>query len=339
MPEAHPLPCVSVVIPCRNEQGHIVRCIESVLQSEYPSDLLDVIVIDGLSDDGTVNTIHQAFANNNRVSIIENQKRTTPFALNIGIKKSSAKYVMILGAHSEISNNYISNAIKHLQEDNKIACAGGILQSISASDTARVISIAMSTAFGVGSSHFRTGLSSGYVDTVAFGVYPKKLFDEIGYFDEELTRNQDDEMSYRILKNGYKIYLDIHSHATYYVRNSIAKLASQQFQYGYWKVYVNRKHKAITTFRQIIPLLFLLYLLSVPIGICINILWSAPLALYIITALLMSIKHGSNFSDVACLFFTFPVLHLSYGYGYLRGIIDFILLNKRQSQQHTNLTR
>jgi glycosyltransferase involved in cell wall biosynthesis len=339
MTNAQPLPRVSVVIPCRNELGHISRCIESVLSSSYPIELLDVIVVDGMSDDGTIDEIKKLFGGNNRVQIIENQKRTTPVALNLGIKQSNAEYIMILGAHSEISNNYIINSIKHLLDDSKLGCSGGLLRSISINDNAKIISMAMSSAFGVGTSHFRTGLVSGYVDTVAFGVYPKKIFEEIGYFDEELTRNQDDEMSYRILKHGYKIFLDINTYATYYVRSSFRKLAAQQFQYGYWKVYVNKKHQSITTFRQLVPLFFLLYLISLPLGLYIHRTYVLPLVIYVLAAFVISISRTYNPLDIIKQIFAFIVLHLSYGYGYLRGIIDFLILNKKQVQQHTHLTR
>ncbi len=338
IPADNLLPKVSVVIPCRNEKKHIAACIESVLQSDYPAEMLSVVVVDGISDDGTIQIIQQQFSNNKRVTIITNEKKTTPFALNLGIKKNDAKYVMILGAHSEISADYVRKCVDHLSADNSIKCCGGLLKSISENHTTEVIAAAMSSVFGVGSSHFRTGLKSGYVDTVAFGMYPKSLFEEIGYFDEELVRNQDDEMSYRILKNGYKIYLDNHISATYYVRSSLKKLAAQQFQYGYWKVYVNKKHKAITTLRQMVPLFFLLYIFTLPISIGF-VWWLTPLIVYFTVGLTTAFQKIKRLSDLPLLLITYPILHISYGYGYLRGIIDFILLNKSTLQQHTKLTR
>jgi glycosyltransferase involved in cell wall biosynthesis len=331
-------PSISVIIPCRNERDHIIPCINSVLESDYPDDKLELIVVDGKSTDQTIELISETFHSNQRIKLITNEKQTTPFALNLGIKHSTSEFIMILGAHSTISPNYIDTAIHHLMTDTTLGCAGGLLKSIATTNSSGIIATAMRSAFGVGNSHFRTGLQSGYVDTVAFGVYPRKVLDAVGYFDEELTRNQDDEMSYRLIKSGYRIYLDHTASATYYVRNSHAKLAGQQFQYGYWKVYVNKKHKAITTLRQLVPLFFLLYLISIPIGVLFPV-WFTPLFLYLLIAMIISMKHSRKLSDVLVLAFTFPVLHISYGYGYLRGIVDFIFLNKKHIQQHTQLTR
>jgi GT2 family glycosyltransferase len=295
-------------------------------------------VVDGVSNDGTLAILKEQFQHNPRVQIITNSKKTTPYALNLGIKYSKAEYVMILGAHSLLSKNYVKRCVQHLSEDVAIKCAGGLLKSISENPTTAVIAKAMSSSFGVGNSHFRTGAKSGYVDTVAFGMYPKALFDEIGFFDEDLARNQDDEMSYRILKHGYKIYLDTEISATYYVRSSLQKLASQQFQYGYWKVYVNKKHKAVTTLRQMVPLFFLFYLFSIPLGYF-SWVWLLPLILYTCIALIISLTKAEKLSEAPLLFVTFFILHLSYGYGYLRGIIDFIFLNKTPLPIHSKLTR
>ncbi len=332
-------PHVTVVIPCRNERDFIIPCIQTVLQSDYPADKLHIAVVDGMSTDGTRETINQHFAHDNRVQLMHNEKKTTPYALNIGIRSSNSKYVMILGAHSEVDSDYINRAVDHLENSPNIGCAGGRLKSISSNRKSEVIAKAMSSAFGVGTSHFRTGLVSGYVDTVAFGVYRRTLLDEIGYFDEDLARNQDDEMSYRILKSGYKIYLDTHTAATYYVRNSFQKLAAQQFQYGYWKVYVNRKHQAITTLRQLIPLFFLLYIISLPFCLWVGIVWLTPLILYLIVSLIVSLKLSAEVGEVFTLLYVFPTIHLSYGYGYLLGIVDFLLLRKKQTRKHERLTR
>jgi GT2 family glycosyltransferase len=119
----------------------------------------------------------------------------------------------------------------------------------------------MSSVFGVGNAHFRTGGKSGCVDTVAFGAYRREVFERVGFFDEELARNQDDEFNYRVVQGGFKIFLDPAIQSDYFVRGSISKLYKQYDQYGYWKVFVNKKHGAVTTLRQLAPPLWVLFLL------------------------------------------------------------------------------
>lgn len=339
------LPKVSIVIPCRNEENFIIDCIQSCLNSDYTKTLIEVIVCDGLSTDNTVGLIKEKFESDSRVKILINSKMTTPFALNLGIKNSYAPYVMILGAHSKISSNYIINAINVLEEKPEIGCAGGLLKNQFSDDVSKAISKAMSSTFGVGSAHFRTGLKSGFVDTVAFGVYRKNIFDEIGFFDEELTRNQDDEFNFRLLKSGYKIWLDIDSYADYFVRSSWKKLRTQYFQYGYWKVFVNTKHKIITTLRQLVPVALVLYLLfTLPVILIsyspLTILYFLFLLVYLLFVFIgsITIKPDSflEFINVMRAIFT---LHLAYGYGYLLGIVDFVIRRKRIASSYNKLSR
>jgi GT2 family glycosyltransferase len=201
----------------------------------------------------------------------------------------------------------------------------------------------MSSQFGVGNAHFRTGIKDGYVDTVAFGAYHREVFDKIGLFDTDLTRNQDDEFNFRILKNGGKIWLTTATHAAYYVRSSYKKLLKQYFQYGYWKVLVNRKHKTVTTLRQVIPSAFVMGLIVAVIGSFLYkkawMLLVSILAIYFLVSMLFAIARGSGVKQTSGIVCAFIVLHLGYGTGYLRGIIDFLLLNRKPSAQQTQITR
>jgi GT2 family glycosyltransferase len=201
----------------------------------------------------------------------------------------------------------------------------------------------MSSSFGVGNAHFRTGNKSGYVDTVAFGAYKKEVFDDIGYFDEDLIRNQDDEFNFRLLKNGYKIYLSNKIKSKYYVRGSFSKLFKQYYQYGYWKVFVNKKHKTVTTVRQLIPLFFVLFLI---LGGIISfahpyifIFYRAIILLYFLLGLLFAWDGNNSLKKAISITFTFFILHLSYGLGYLLAIFDFILLNKKPNDKSKTLSR
>jgi len=336
-------PLVSIVIPCRNEQDFIGECIYSVLQADYPKDLLEVYVCDGKSDDRTVEVVENIIGTNPNVHVLINEFQTTPYALNLGIREAKSEVIIILGAHSKISKGYISKCVKALAEDTSIGCVGGVLDNLFSDGKSEAIAHAMSHPFGVGSAHFRTGQKSGYVDTVAFGAYRKEVFDKVGLFDETLTRNQDDEFNYRLVQFGYRIKLDTSIKSSYFVRAAYGKLFKQYYQYGYWKVFVNRKYKSITSFRQVVPALFVLYII---LGLLVSSgvpqlfpLYMIGLASYVVLGLISALSKSSHPVKALMIFYAFILLHLSYGTGYWTGLFSFILMGYQPKPGDTTSSR
>jgi glycosyltransferase involved in cell wall biosynthesis len=323
---------VSVVVPCRNERQYIAACVDSILSQSYPSQLLQVIVVDGCSDDGTAEVLSEMYGDHARVTCLKNEQKTTPYALNIGIRGSDGAVIIIFGAHAIMHREYVSYCVDKLSNDRSVGVVGGIIRNVDENQRAKFISQCMSTSFGVGNAHFRTGNQNGLVDTVAFGAYRREIFDQIGYFDETLTRNQDDEFNYRVTQSGWKIYLDLRIESNYYVRGSFQKLARQYYQYGYWKVYVAKKHKAVTTWRQLVPFAFVAYVMLVILGfLCcpsLWLLWLGPLLPYLLLAFKVSVSFGAKPIDVFSRVFVFFILHMSYGWGYWMGIVRFLILQR-----------
>lgn len=324
---------VSIVIPCFNERAYIEKCIQSILNSDYSGEL-EVLVADGMSDDGTSEILSDLSKSDTRIHHLKNEKRTTPYALNLGIQQATGDFVMILGAHSELDSNYLTVCTQLLEQKPEVGCVGGLLRNVSFDQTSSVISAAMSSSFGVGSAHFRTGSSTGYVDTVAFGMYRKEVFEKIGYFDTDLTRNQDDEFNFRLLKqSGFKIYLTDKAFITYFVRASFKKLWKQYYQYGYWKVLVNRKHGSITTFRQVVPAIWVLGLIiGLPISVFfkwIAVAYLGTIGFYLFGAVFFAMTLPA--SNKLGIIRSFVILHFAYGFGYLKGIWHFMVQKRNNA--------
>ena len=334
------LPFVSIIIPCRNEEKYISKNIDSILNQTYSGEI-EVLIVDGMSDDKT-REIVQNF-NNPKVRLIDNPHQFTPQAMNIGVDNANGEIFIILGGHAFLDKSFVANNVKILQNDKSVGCAGGQILNIYENETGEIISKAMSSIFGVGNATFRTGGKASYVDTVAFGAYYKKVHNKIGGFDEDLVRNQDDDYNFKITKAGYKIYFDPKVISHYYVRGSIKKLFKQYYQYGYWKVYVNKKHKTITTVRQMVPLFFVLGLIVGTILSFVipyfNWLFFGGISMYILLALYFGIKSAKNLTEGLKVALIFPILHFSYGWGYLVGIVNFILLGKKPSKRSKVMTR
>lgn len=336
---------ITVVIPCRNEVRYIKECVDAIMLCELPSQTtIDVFVVDGMSDDGTRNVVQELEQQYANLTLVDNKKQLTPFAFNLGIYAGGkTDFVQIIGARHIVSENYLKECLNVLMHDSSVWCVGGKIVNVYENQEGELISKAMGTAFGMGLGNFRTLDKSGYTDTVTSPMYPFWVFEKIGFFDEELVRNQDDDFNYRVSKAGGKIYYLNDIHLKYYVRSTIHGLKRQFFQYGYWKVYVNKKHRAITTIRQMIPPLFCLYLICFFFVYLVNVQFgliaSIPFGMYLILLMYESMKMATSAQVFFKTLMIYPLLHVSYGTGYLKGIIQFILLNKKPSKKESRLSR
>ncbi|MGG7164306.1 glycosyltransferase family 2 protein [Clostridium ihumii] len=326
---------VSVVIPCRNEKKYISKCLDSFLNQNYSKELYEILVCDGMSDDGTRDIIREYEAKYDNVHLVDNKGLTAPKAMNEGIRYSKAKSIIIFGAHAYADSNFIKNNMKLLYRNDEIGCVGGTLETISENDKGKAIALAMSSPFGVGNALFRYATEEMYVDTVAFGGYKREVLDDIGYFDDELVRNQDDEINFRVTKGGYKILLSPEIKATYYSRGSFKKLWRQYFQYGFWKVRVMQKHGRTPSVRHLVPMAFVLGNIGAAILSFlfkpIFYIWMVVLGLYIIGDLVSSLKLTKGKRKLLKYIpIVFPILHFSYGIGFLDGLINFYLLKSNK---------
>lgn len=346
LPDLPPLPThckVAVVIPCRNEEEYIERCVRSLVESDRTGIELSVRVVDGRSDDGTRAIIQAISREHPEVELIDNPERTTPVALNRGLKRGGYDVAIILGAHAEVDGAFLRGNVEVLRKDASVGCAGGIIENVYEGPVAKRIGAAMAHPFGVGSAHFRTGARDGYVDTVAFGCYRKEVFQQVGFFDEDLVRNQDDEFNYRVTKAGYRIYLDKRIRSRYYVRASYPRLFEQYEQYGFWKVFVNKKHKAVTTLRQLVPALWVAFVLAgmtlSGLSTSIGVVFGVGALAYFTVATYSVVKVSGDRADIPGILSAFIVLHAAYGAGYLRGVLELILLRRSPKASDHLLTR
>jgi glycosyltransferase involved in cell wall biosynthesis len=321
---------VSIIIPCRNEERYIATCLDSLLNTTYPHDCLEILIIDGMSEDSTSEIISRYLHNPVAIHRIENPDHITPKGLNIGIKAAKGDFIIILSAHANYPANYAENLITEAIRLNA-DCTGPLLQTqtVGTTDTSKAIINVLSDPLGVG-SHFRTGVATiTEVDTVAFGCYSKEVFKKYGLFDERLIRNQDIELNKRIVRGGGKIYLLPDVTCTYYARETYIELAKNNYQNGYWNILTAYYTEILNSLslRHFIPLIFVLALLMPLIAspfyppllkISASILF---LYLIIISGRAWKIKKGTTWLHQIV---AFVVLHFSYGFGSIGGIIAVI---------------
>jgi glycosyltransferase involved in cell wall biosynthesis len=334
-------------MPCRNEVDYIEGVIESIMQQDYPKDLLEIIVADGVSDDGTKEKLKVLQESADNLKVIDNPDRVTPHALNAAIKASKGEVIIRFDAHAVFPSEYVSRLIKAL-DDHHADNVGGVLLTLPANDSleARAVAQAMASRFGVGNASFRTGAKTAIeVDTVPFGCFRKSVFDELGLFDTDLIRNQDDEFNARMIQAGKKIVLLPDLEIKYFARSSFKKMRQMYFQYGLFKPLVNRKLRHPATLRQFVPLVFVAGLLVFPLLLFSELLvlvWASAYITYVLMNLIISVKTAFSQKSprlIPYLFKAFLSIHLSYGWGYLNGFFKFVLIKGKVNTDQTHLSR
>lgn len=248
---------ISVVVPCRNEQPYIAATIASLLAQEAPPEGFEIVVADGQSDDGTREILHDLAKRNPAVRLVDNPRRITPAGMNVGIRAARGRYIAILGAHCHYEPTYLRTCVQLLDEHPEASCVGGPILSRGRSLLGQAVAAAMSHPVGIGNARHRQPNYEGYAEGACYPVFRREVFDRIGFYDEVLVRNQDDELNYRLTKQGGKVFLSPRARCTYFVRETLRALSRQYFQYGYWRVAVLKKHRMPASFRQLVPPVFL----------------------------------------------------------------------------------
>lgn len=338
------VPPVSIVIPCRNEANHIETCVRSLLAQDFPAEKLEVIVADGMSEDGTRDVLAGLAQQDARVTMVENQGRIVSTGLNAAIGAARGRIIIRADAHTQYAPDYVSQCVAVLREtgaDN----VGGPWVAKGKGLMGRAIAAAFQSSFAVGGARGHDANYEGSLDTVYLGCWPREVFDRIGLFDEELVRNQDDEFNLRLARAGGKIWQSPRIRSWYSPRGSLGELFRQQVQYGYWKVRVIQKHRMPASIRHLIPALFVISMFFLPVlstwWALAGWTWLALAGTYsifnIAASMMAAARHGWELLPL--LPPVFACYHFGYGCGFLRGIWNFAVVRRRPGFSQTKLTR
>ena len=325
---------VSVVIPARNEEKFIGRCLESLVTNDYPKKHLEILAVDGASEDKTKEVIQEYVQKYPFIKFFENPEKYTPISMNIGIKNAKGDVIILAGAHSTYNPDYISKSVHYLEKcdaDN----VGGVLKTLPATNTypARAIALALSSFFGTGGASFRVGGNKPqWVDTVFGGCFRREIFDKIGFYNENLIRSQDMEFSIRLHNAGGKILLAPDIITTYHPKSTFGSFFTHNIKDGVWAILPMKYGAPPFKLRHLIPLLFVLGIF----GPLIPSIWYKPfifltaaiLALYILASLYFSTRIAISEKKLALIPYlvtAFATRHFGYGIGSMVGLIKLVL--------------
>ncbi len=324
-------PFVSIIIPCRNEEKFIGMCLDSVLANDYRKDRLEVLVVDGMSEDDT-RAIVEAYARRHAfIRVLVNPKKITPAGLNTAITSAKGEIIVWMSAHNRYEKNYISRGVECLSRyaaDN----VGGVMITLPREKTfiGRAIATCLSHRFGVGNSYFRIHTNEAKtVDTVFGGCYRRQIFDRVGLFNEKLTRGQDMEFNLRLQKAGGRTLLvpDIISY--YYARSDPLSFWKHNWGNGVWAILPFAYSDIMpVSWRHLAPIALVTSLMG---SAALSLVW--PVASWVLVGILGTYVAGSvaasvqialrerNLGYLILMPIVFASLHMGYGLGSLWGVI------------------
>jgi succinoglycan biosynthesis protein ExoA len=326
---------ISVVSACRNERAHIRAFVDSLLAQELAGFDWEIIIADGASNDGTREILEELAAANSRLVVIDNPARIVSTGLNAAIRAARGEIILRMDAHTEYAPDYARRCVETL-ETSGAQNVGGPARTKAEGTLQRAVQAAYHSRFSTGGAKFHDDSYSGYVDTVTYGCWRKETLLNLGLFDERLVRNQDDELNLRLTRSGGKIWQSSSIVSWYRPRADLSSLFRQYFQYGFWKVFVIRKHKIPGSWRHLIPGLFVagnaaLGILAAASAISgfhsfaekVLLLWLFVLAAYCVASVAASFAAARRFGWMLLPYLpvTFAVFHVSYGLGFLLGSI------------------
>lgn len=322
-------PLVSIILPVRNESGYIGQGLQAILAQDYPSDRMEILIADGMSTDNTRQIIQElaALHPDIPIKIIDNPGEVVPTGMNLALRQAKGGIIIRVDGHTIIAPDYVRRCVEALQNSDA-ENVGGRMNAVGLNFFGKAVALATSTPFGIGNGRFHYSDQEEWVDTVYMGAWPRAVFDKIGVFDEELVRNQDDEFNYRLRAAGGRVLLSPMIKSEYTVRGTPGQLWRQYYQYGFWKVRVLQKHPLQMSLRQFVPPSFVLALLLSLwfflfakfdfLGLIIPAMYLAanPLA-----SLWTAARRGWKYFPMLPI--VFAILHLSYGTGFLVGLVKF----------------
>jgi succinoglycan biosynthesis protein ExoA len=333
---------VSVLLPIRNEEAFIAQCLGAILSQDYPPERMEILIADGMSDDRTVHII-KAMPNAHRVRIIPNPRRIQAAGLNELIRQARGEVLIRVDGHTIIASDYVRQCVLVLQET-QASNVGGAMDPVGTTWLGRAIAAAGKSAFAVPTT-FHVSQKPQLTDTVYLGAWPRRIFEELGGYNEGVGVNEDYELNYRIRAAGGLIYFTPAIRSSYYGRQTLRALAKQYYRYGRSKVKMLREHPRSVRLRHLaapsfVAALIVGGLISVLVP-AVSILWLGIITLYALCAiaasLLLATQYGWELLPLLPIIFL--TIHFAWGIGFWVENIVPVALHPSSHAPEPNIPR
>jgi succinoglycan biosynthesis protein ExoA len=332
--KASTLTGVSYVMPVLNEDSYIESAVRTVLEQDYPGPK-ELILALGPSSDRTDEVVAALVAADERIVVVRNPDTDIPVGLNLAIRASRYPIVVRVDAHSELEPSYTERAIADLERTGA-ANVGGVMKARGRTPFQSAVARAYNSRFGLGGGSYHGGAEEGPAESAYLGVFRREVLDEVRLFDESIRRGEDWELNLRIRAAGYAVWFDPALEVTYWPRESWTKLVRQFSATGIWRGELVRRYRGRNPWRFFAPPLLVIALaLSVILlvlqltealrgwpSLVLSLIYLAPVA-YVLLLLLLSFTRGGgpHWSDRWRFFYVLPTMHVSWGAGFIVGIL------------------
>jgi succinoglycan biosynthesis protein ExoA len=253
---------VTIVIPARDEERFLGRCLDAVRKQDY--DNLQIVVVDGGSTDATLEIVRDQMTADERIELVHNPRQGIPISLNLGLAAARGRWLVRMDAHSTVDPSYVRLAVDRLAEE-RWGGVGGRKDGVGETPAGRAIAAALGSRFGVGNSMYHHGVAPQEVDHIPFGAYPMEMVRSLGGWNEELPVNEDFEFDYRVRASGRRLLFDPAMTIRWHSRQSISDLFRQYRRYGRGKVDVALLHPDSMSPRHFLPPALVAYLAATAI--------------------------------------------------------------------------
>lgn len=321
------VPGVSIILAVRNEAEHLDDCLRALAQLDYPADKIEILLVDGMSDDGTAEIIADWAHRDVRIKSIQNQRKTVSCGMNLGIAAAKHDFVLWISGHAILQPAHIRQCLATMGA-NGAAAVGGVLTTRGTTAVGRINAAVLSNPFGVGGGAHRIGGRSGWVPVVTMALYRKAAIVNAGGFDETLQRSQDNDLHHRMNKLGLRSYLDVEVNPTYLCRNTFRGFLRQAWNNGFWNIMLSRRGHGGFSPRHFVPMAFVGgQVVLLLLGFFLPIAWwilGGALAVYLISAGAVSVFAAIKerlLWQAMVLPIWFAALHYTYGVASWAGFL------------------
>jgi len=315
-----------VIVPIRNEEAFIASTIRYLTTQDYPADRLEIIVVDGESDDRSCDIVKELGAEDSRVKLLNNPRRLSSAGRNIGAEAATGEIITFIDGHTYINNNQLLKNTAELMASKKLSVLSRpqFLETPDNTYFQRAVALARKSTIGHGLDSTIYTAEDKFVDPSSSGAsYRREVFDKIGYYDERFDACEDVEFNYRAARAGYDSFTSLKLVVYYYPRNSIAGLFRQLKRYGIGRFRLYRKHPESLSLGTLMPAFITAGLPILIIGA-----FFLPVFIYLLLifgviyvsavlgwSLAVSLRQGLKYLPVLPLIY--PTIHFGLGYGFL----------------------
>jgi len=295
-----------------------------MLAQEQLNGDIEILVADGRSSDRT-REIVASYANGGKVRLIDNPKRHQVYGYNLALRAARGSIVCLIGGHASFPSDYLARCMA-VKRRTGAANVGGVIRHQGNGAIGEAIALAMTSPIGVGDAKFRHAKREQPCDSVMGLFCDRRIFEEIGYFNETSIVNQDGEFNYRLRAAGYTVLVSPEIECTYFVRPSIARLGRQYYRYGFYRRWTEVQHPGSVPWRVYAPPLLLAALAGsaaltatghYAAGFTVPLLY----AIALIAAATDGLRRSKKLAVALLEPLAVATMHLSFGAGWIHGLL------------------